>query len=90
MRCKDLAEFSTANLIRFKMKQPIVGYHEDNEGNWVAELGCGHYQHVRHDPPWTEREWTTTATGRDSRIGVELNCVKCDEHAPPDRPSATD
>lgn len=61
------------------MKQPIVGYHQDDEGHWVAELRCGHGQHVRHDPPWQVREWVTTPEGRASRLGVELNCVRCDD-----------
>ena len=63
------------------MKQPIVGYHQDEEGHWVAELTCGHGQHVRHDPPWQVREWVTTAEGRASRLGLELECVRCDEEA---------
>jgi hypothetical protein len=61
------------------MLQKITGYHLDSESHWVAELGCGHAQHVRHDPPWTLREWVTTAEGRNSRLGQELNCVRCDE-----------
>ena len=61
------------------MKQPIVGYHQDEESHWVAELRCGHGQHVRHDPPWQVREWVTTAEGRASRLGAELECVRCDE-----------
>jgi hypothetical protein len=61
------------------MKQKIVGYHVDSENHWVAELECGHDQHVRHAPPMTERPWVTTEEGRASRLGQELNCVKCDE-----------
>jgi len=34
------------------MKQPIIGYHKDEKDDWVAELRCGHNQHVRHNPPW--------------------------------------
>ena len=60
------------------MKQPIVGYHLDAEGHWVAELRCGHGQHVRHEPPWQVREWVTTPEGRASFLGVELECVLCD------------
>ncbi|HEV7991925.1 MAG TPA: DUF3565 domain-containing protein [Gemmatimonadaceae bacterium] len=60
------------------MKRSIVGYHRDDEGHWVAELECGHGQHVRHDPPWQTREWVTTAEGRASFLGVELNCLLCD------------
>jgi hypothetical protein len=34
------------------MERPVTGFHQDAEGQWLAELGCGHNQHVRHDPPW--------------------------------------
>lgn len=68
------------------MKQPIVGYHQDEEEHWVAKLACGHNQHVRHQPPWINRTWVTTHEGRDSHIGALLDCNKCDQGAPPDRP----
>ncbi|HLJ43747.1 MAG TPA: DUF3565 domain-containing protein [Candidatus Binataceae bacterium] len=61
------------------MKQKIVGFHQDEHADWVAELQCGHNQHVRHQPPWQQRPWVTTAEGRRNRLGIELNCVKCDE-----------
>lgn len=32
------------------MKQKITGYHTDAESHWVAELECGHGQHVRQRP----------------------------------------
>lgn len=57
--------------------QRIIGFHQDEEGHWVADLACGHTQHVRHDPPWQVRPWVTTPKGRASRIGVTLDCVKC-------------
>ncbi|MFH5802690.1 DUF3565 domain-containing protein [Alienimonas sp. DA493] len=66
------------------MKQPIAGYHQDEEGHWVAQLACGHNQHVRHDPPWTVREWVTTPRGRRGMRGHRLDCPKCDRHAPAD------
>jgi len=66
------------------MKRCITGYHQDEEDHWVAQLECGHFQHVRHDPPWTNRPWVVTAAGRQQKLGIELNCVKCDEGAPPD------
>jgi hypothetical protein len=47
----------------------------------VADLECGHTQHVRHDPPWQVREWVTTPEGRASRLGTELDCVKCVQEA---------
>lgn len=67
------------------MQQPITGYHRDEEGHWVAELACGHDQHVRHAPPWVERPWVLTPEGRGSRLGCRLDCRKCDAGAPPDR-----
>jgi Protein of unknown function (DUF3565) len=65
------------------MKRKIVGFHTDDEGHWVAELECGHDQHVRHAPPITERPWVMTEKGRSSRLGQELNCVKCDDEMRP-------
>jgi hypothetical protein len=66
------------------MQQPITGFHTDDQGHWVAQLACGHNQHVRHDPPWMNRTWVTTQLGRDTMLGHLLPCKKCDEHAPPD------
>jgi len=66
------------------MKQPIVGYHKDEESHWVAELECGHNQHVRHNPPLVSRPWVQLESGRDSMLGYELNCKKCDQAQPPD------
>ena len=31
------------------MNQKIVGYHRDQHNDWVAELECGHFQHVLDD-----------------------------------------
>ncbi|MEO6809864.1 MAG: DUF3565 domain-containing protein [Isosphaeraceae bacterium] len=61
------------------MQRKIMDYHQDDEGHWVADLECGHPQHVRHQPPWMNREWVVTPEGRRSRLGMDLNCVKCDE-----------
>jgi hypothetical protein len=67
------------------MERPIVGFHLDEESHWVAELSCGHFQHVRHNPPWSERSWVLTEEGRANKLGALLNCRKCDAGAPPDR-----
>lgn len=67
------------------MEQPITGFHLDEENHWVAELSCGHFQHVRHNPPWTVRHWIVTAEGRAGMLGFHLNCKKCDAGAPPDK-----
>jgi hypothetical protein len=55
----------------------IVGFHQDAEQHWVADLECGHTQHVRHDPPWQLRPWVTNEAGRQSFIGETLMCVEC-------------
>jgi hypothetical protein len=62
------------------MQQPIVGFHQDEFADWVAELACGHNQHVRHNPPFLMRPWVTTPAGRESALGKRLDCVLCDEH----------
>lgn len=61
----------------------IVGFRQDEEGHWVAELECGHTQHVRHDPPLVERTWVLTPEGRATRLGAQLACVKCRDGVPP-------
>lgn len=66
------------------METAITGYHQDESGDWVAQLACGHNQHVRHAPPWTERPWVVTPQGRQSMIGHRLDCKKCESGAPPD------
>mgnify|MGYP000443862774 CR=1 FL=1 len=60
------------------MQQAIVGFHLDEENHWVADLTCGHTQHVRHDPPWQNRPWVLTEQGRNEKLGVMLECKKCD------------
>jgi len=64
----------------FAILKKITGFHQDEENHWVADLECGHGQHVRHDPPWQVREWVTTADGRAGFLGQTLDCVKCGEN----------
>lgn len=66
------------------MKQAITGYRKDDENDWVAELACGHFQHVRHNPPWTNRPWVESPQGRQEMLGYYLHCKKCIEGAPLD------
>ena len=60
------------------MQRAIDGFHQDEVGDWVAELRCGHGQHVHHRPPFWDRPWVLTAEGRAAKVGVELPCVLCD------------
>ena len=66
------------------MKQAICGYHQDEEHHWVAQLACGHFQHVRHKPPFINRPWVILLSGRQAMLGHRLKCKKCDEGAPKD------
>ncbi len=61
------------------MQQAIVDFALDDENHWYAILACGHTQHVRHDPPWQNRPWVITEQGRKEKLGVMLECKKCDE-----------
>ncbi len=61
------------------MKQAIIGFHQDEQGDWVADLTCGHGQHVRHQPPMTSRPWVLTHEGRQQHLGQVLLCKKCEE-----------
>lgn len=60
------------------MERKITGYHLDENGDWVAELDCGHGQHLRHKPPFFNRPWVETPEGREGMLGTVLNCVLCD------------
>lgn len=61
------------------MYQKIIDFHLDENNHWVADLECGHTQHVRHNPPWQNRRWVTSETGRAEHIGVKLKCKKCED-----------
>ena len=67
------------------MQRRIVGYPQDAERHWVAELDYGHNQHVRHQPLWTHRPWVVSPGGRARHLGALLECRKCDRGAAPDR-----
>jgi hypothetical protein len=69
------------------MRQKIVDFDQDDEGEWRAILACGHRQHVRHNPPLTNRLWVLSEAGRERFLGHELDCKLCDvgqasNHAP--------
>ncbi len=66
------------------MQREIDSFHQDAAGDWIAELRCGHRQHVRHKPPFFSSPWVLTTEGRASRIGLPLECVLCDRFEVPD------
>lgn len=56
----------------------MTGFHQDDVGDWVAELECGHNQHVRHRPPFQVREWVIDDDSRRAKVGAEIECPLCD------------
>ena len=52
--------------------EKITGFHLDEDNHWVADLSCNHTQHVRHNPPWQQREWVLSDNGRNDFIGFEF------------------
>lgn len=72
--------YATAVLPSAGMRIPesrVRAFDQDEEGHWVAELECGHAQHVRHRPPMETREWVLTDEGRRGRIGATFPCRYC-------------
>jgi tellurite resistance-related uncharacterized protein len=58
-------------------KRKITRFARDEAGDWVAQLECGHTQHVRHRPPLENRLWVVTESGRREHLGIELECRSC-------------
>jgi tellurite methyltransferase len=65
------------------MRRPISGFRQDEAADWVAELACGHCQHVRHAPPFVLRPWVASEAGRASQIGATLDCPLCERRELP-------
>lgn len=60
------------------MKAHIIGFHQDELDDWVAELSCGHSQHMRHQPPFFNRPWVIDSLERANKLGHILDCKQCD------------
>lgn len=65
------------------MERAIESFRQDEHGDWIARLRCGHGQHVRHRPPFWLRPWLLDAAGRAAKIGAPLDCVLCDRFEMP-------
>jgi hypothetical protein len=59
----------------------IIGFRQDQDGHWIAELACGHTQHLRHQPPWQSRAWVLDASQRQQKIGQSFRCGWCAQAA---------
>jgi hypothetical protein len=55
----------------------VVGFHQDDDGHWIARLSCGHTQHLRHQPPWQHRAWVLDEARRTRQIGQPFPCGWC-------------
>ncbi len=66
------------------VRRAIEGFHQDDVGDWVAELSCLHGQHVRHRPPFWDRPWVLTEPGRRDHVGALVECPLCDRAELPD------
>ncbi|WP_081818740.1 DUF3565 domain-containing protein [Pseudomonas sp. PH1b] len=64
-----------------KKHSTICGFHQDEHGHWVAELSCGHTQHLRHQPPWQSRAWVLDPQRRAEKIGQPFACGWCAQDA---------
>jgi tellurite methyltransferase len=66
------------------VERRIVGFMQDDTGDWVAQLECFHRQHVRHNPPFRPAPWVLDDLARSQRIGTLLDCPLCDRAELPD------
>ena len=73
-----------ADLVMKAMQAKLVGiprkiadFHLDEDGEWIAELECGHQQQIRHSPPWTINPWITTPQGRLEHLDRDWPCSDC-------------
>ena len=73
---RDRLKFASAHFDFTLRASTIVGFHQDDE-DWVAELSCGHHQHVRYRPPAVERPWVLTELGRAEKLGHTIMCAQC-------------
>jgi len=65
------------------MQRLMQGFHQDPLGDWVAELDCGHTQHLRHQPPLQLCPWVLVPEERAQRVGQQLECPLCERRVLP-------
>ncbi|MGD8547862.1 MAG: DUF3565 domain-containing protein [Thiohalophilus sp.] len=58
----------------------ITGFVQDEAGDWIAELDCGHRRHVRHNPPWRNSPWVVSEVGRRAMLGTAIPCRECQKN----------
>jgi tellurite resistance-related uncharacterized protein len=66
------------------MERTILGFRQDDAGEWVADLSCLHRQHIRHRPPFRVAPWVLDDAERAGQVGSALDCSLCDRVELPD------
>lgn len=69
-----------ATLARRLLPEPqaaIISFQRESDTAWVAQLDCGHTQHIRHAPPFKLAPWVVGEQARAERIGALLPCPLC-------------
>jgi hypothetical protein len=61
------------------VERVIVAFRQDDRGDWIAELACGHHRHVRHRPPFELRPWVVDDESRRARVGTTIDCGLCEQ-----------
>ena len=62
----------------------MLGFVCDEDGDWVAELDCGHRRHVRHRPPLVSHPWVLSEEGRTAHLGEAIECERCTQRIWPE------
>ncbi|WP_339522852.1 DUF3565 domain-containing protein [Pseudomonas sp. EA_35y_Pfl2_R111] len=55
----------------------VLDFRQDEHGDWLAVLSCGHTQHLRHQPPWQNRAWVLDAQQRQTQLEKPFLCGWC-------------
>ncbi|MDA8290355.1 MAG: DUF3565 domain-containing protein [Actinomycetota bacterium] len=66
------------------MDRAITGLHEDEVGDWVAELSCGHRRHVGRVARLGPEERVPDPDACTEQVAGVLGCPLCDRMEPPD------
>lgn len=66
------------------MERQIQTFDQDDVGDWRAILDCGHGRHFRHQPPFFHCAWVESAAGRSEKVGMAVDCPRCDRLEWPD------
>jgi len=60
------------------MIRTVVGSHQGANGDWVAELSCGHQLHLHHRPPFPDPAGALDPAGAADRLDTPLACPHCE------------